>query len=66
MDYIAGEVPTPPRWSGRLGLEWAFRLVHEPKRLFSRYMVEPWYILGLLCADHAKRTFQFRRGVREA
>jgi N-acetylglucosaminyldiphosphoundecaprenol N-acetyl-beta-D-mannosaminyltransferase len=61
MDYIAGEVPTPPRWSGRLGLEWAFRLVHEPKRLFGRYMVEPWYIFGLLCVDHAKRAFQFRQ-----
>ncbi len=48
FDYVAGAVPTPPRWSGRLGLEWAFRLAHNPARLFSRYFVEPWYILLLL------------------
>ena len=30
FDYIAGAVPTPPRWSGRMGLEWFFRLAHEP------------------------------------
>lgn len=47
MDYLAGVVPTPPRWAGRWGLEWLFRLAAEPKRLFSRYIVEP-DLLGLL------------------
>lgn len=51
LDYIAGAVPTPPRWSGRLGLEWAFRLANEPRRLFVRYCVEPWYVLMLLAID---------------
>jgi N-acetylglucosaminyldiphosphoundecaprenol N-acetyl-beta-D-mannosaminyltransferase len=51
LDYIAGTVPTPPRWAGRLGLEWAFRLVSEPRRLGSRYLVEPWSILILLLKD---------------
>jgi N-acetylglucosaminyldiphosphoundecaprenol N-acetyl-beta-D-mannosaminyltransferase len=51
LDYIAGAVPTPPRWSGRLGLEWAFRLANEPRRLFGRYCVEPWYVLMLLAID---------------
>ncbi len=48
IDYIAGAVPTPPRWAGKLGLEWLFRLISEPKRLWQRYLVEPWFILGLL------------------
>ena len=26
IDYVAGDVPTPPRWAGRWGLEWLFRL----------------------------------------
>jgi N-acetylglucosaminyldiphosphoundecaprenol N-acetyl-beta-D-mannosaminyltransferase len=51
FDYIAGAVPTPPRWAGRFGLEWLFRLANEPRRLFSRYLVEPWYILALLLRD---------------
>ncbi|MCC6300733.1 MAG: WecB/TagA/CpsF family glycosyltransferase [Anaerolineales bacterium] len=48
FDYIAGEIPIPPRWMGRIGLEWAFRLASEPRRLWKRYLLEPWYILGLV------------------
>jgi N-acetylglucosaminyldiphosphoundecaprenol N-acetyl-beta-D-mannosaminyltransferase len=48
FDYIAGAIPLPPRWMGRLGLEWLFRLASEPGRLWKRYLVEPWYIFGLV------------------
>jgi N-acetylglucosaminyldiphosphoundecaprenol N-acetyl-beta-D-mannosaminyltransferase len=67
FDYVAGAVPTPPRWSGRLGLEWAFRLAHDPARLFSRYFVEPWYILLLLLLDYPRHRNdgKFRSGVRQ-
>ena len=45
LDYIAGAKRMAPRWMGKLGLEWAFRLATEPRRLAFRYLVEP---LGLL------------------
>jgi N-acetylglucosaminyldiphosphoundecaprenol N-acetyl-beta-D-mannosaminyltransferase len=51
IDYLAGEVPTPPRWSGKLGLEWLFRLLAEPKRLGYRYLIEPIFILRLLIIE---------------
>lgn len=51
MDYVAGAVPTPPRWAGRCGLEWFFRLTAEPKRLWRRYLVEPWFLLPLLLRE---------------
>jgi N-acetylglucosaminyldiphosphoundecaprenol N-acetyl-beta-D-mannosaminyltransferase len=54
LEYIAGAAPTPPRWAGRVGLEWIFRLAHEPRRLFSRYLIEPWYILLLLLVDYPR------------
>jgi N-acetylglucosaminyldiphosphoundecaprenol N-acetyl-beta-D-mannosaminyltransferase len=54
LDYVAGAVPTPPRWSGPMGLEWLFRLAHDPFRLFNRYFVEPWYILMLLMLDYPR------------
>ncbi|ODH01439.1 glycosyl transferase [Nostoc sp. KVJ20] len=44
MDYVAGVVPTPPRWMGRVGLEWLYRLFSEPKRLWRRYLLEPWFV----------------------
>lgn len=46
MDLVAGEIPTAPRWLGSMGLEWVFRLFSEPRRLWRRYLVEPWFILG--------------------
>jgi N-acetylglucosaminyldiphosphoundecaprenol N-acetyl-beta-D-mannosaminyltransferase len=60
FDYVAGVVPTPPRWAGRVGLEWVFRLVNEPRRLFTRYLMEPWYILLLLLLDYPRS----RNGVK--
>jgi len=48
MDYFAGAAAKPPRWMGRLGLEWACRLSAEPVRLWKRYLVEPWSLLYLL------------------
>ena len=51
FDYEAGVTPTPPRWSGRLGLEWLFRFAAEPSRLFSRYFIEPWSLIGPALAD---------------
>jgi N-acetylglucosaminyldiphosphoundecaprenol N-acetyl-beta-D-mannosaminyltransferase len=51
MDYYAGAVSTPPRWCGRMGLEWAFRLITEPRRLWRRYLVEPWFVLAILARE---------------
>lgn len=48
IDYIAKEVPTPPRWMGQVGLEWLYRLLTNPKRLWKRYLVEPWFLAKLL------------------
>lgn len=51
LDYFAGEIATPPRWSGGLGLEWLFRLLNEPGRLGRRYLLEPWALLPAICRD---------------
>jgi N-acetylglucosaminyldiphosphoundecaprenol N-acetyl-beta-D-mannosaminyltransferase len=46
FDYEAGVQATPPRWTGRLGVEWLARLVSQPRRLAFRYLIEPWSLLG--------------------
>jgi exopolysaccharide biosynthesis WecB/TagA/CpsF family protein len=46
FDYLAGHLPQPPEWIQRRGLEWLFRLVQEPCRLWRRYMLlNPVYLL---------------------
>lgn len=59
FDYEAGAQKAAPRWMGRMGLEWAFRLAADPRRLFVRYCVEPWCLIGPALADlHAARRRQ--------
>jgi N-acetylglucosaminyldiphosphoundecaprenol N-acetyl-beta-D-mannosaminyltransferase len=38
FDFHAGLVPQAPNWIQESGLEWAYRLVHEPRRLWKRYL----------------------------
>lgn len=45
IDYVAGSNRLSPRWVGRYGLEWLWRLVHEPRRLGERYLIEPFRLL---------------------
>lgn len=62
IDYIAGAVATPPRWTGRLGVEWLFRFLSEPRRLARRYFIEPWFIAWLVvshvCGRREKSVFE--------
>lgn len=45
FDFHAGLLPQAPRWMQNRGLEWAFRLWHEPRRLWRRYLVlNPLYV----------------------
>jgi N-acetylglucosaminyldiphosphoundecaprenol N-acetyl-beta-D-mannosaminyltransferase len=39
FDVLAGQRARAPRWVQNVGLEWLFRLVQEPRRLFARYFV---------------------------
>lgn len=49
FDYHAGLVDEPPRWIQDRGLQWAYRLAQDPKRLWRRYLVlSPDYLTRLL------------------
>jgi N-acetylglucosaminyldiphosphoundecaprenol N-acetyl-beta-D-mannosaminyltransferase len=37
IDFLAGRVKRAPQWMQRSGLEWVYRLVQEPRRLYRRY-----------------------------
>jgi N-acetylglucosaminyldiphosphoundecaprenol N-acetyl-beta-D-mannosaminyltransferase len=38
FDFLAGTKPQAPRWMMRIGMEWLFRLLTEPRRLWKRYL----------------------------
>ncbi len=39
FDIHSGKVKQAPRWMQRTGLEWLFRLLQEPRRLWKRYLI---------------------------
>lgn len=39
FDFISGEKPQASKWMQKLGLEWLFRLLKEPARLWQRYLI---------------------------
>lgn len=38
VDYIAGTLNPPPRLITKIGLEWLYRLILEPRGLYKRYL----------------------------
>ncbi len=56
IPLAAGVVPRAPGWMQRAGLEWLFRLLREPRRLFRRYLVDDLpFALRLLAGAAAAR-----------
>lgn len=38
FDYLAGEIKRAPQWMQKLSLEWIYRLLQDPRRLWKRYL----------------------------
>jgi N-acetylglucosaminyldiphosphoundecaprenol N-acetyl-beta-D-mannosaminyltransferase len=55
FDFTGGRRQRAPEWAQRHGLEWAFRLAAEPRRLGWRYTVMSLRFLRLLLADVSRR-----------
>lgn len=48
VDFLAGNVKRAPKWMADHGLEWLYRFLQEPKRLFKRYFVDDVKIIKLI------------------
>jgi len=53
VDFLGGSVKRAPKWMQNAGLEWFFRFLQEPKRMFRRYFIDDIKIFGL--------AWQYRR-----
>ncbi len=59
LDFLAGDKVRAPRMLSELGLEWAFRLAQEPRRLAHRYLVRDRAFFGIALRtlrDHRRRA----------
>jgi N-acetylglucosaminyldiphosphoundecaprenol N-acetyl-beta-D-mannosaminyltransferase len=61
FDVMAGFVPRAPRLMQEAGLEWAWRLAMEPKKLWKRYLVTNSAFLALLGRTLATKRFALKR-----
>lgn len=48
VDFLAGNVKRAPKWMSEHGLEWFYRFLQEPKRMFKRYFIDDVKILKLV------------------
>ena len=48
IDFIAGEQKRAPKWINKVGFEWFYRFLQEPKRMFRRYFVNDMKIIKLV------------------
>lgn len=47
IDFEAGIQKRAPKWVNHIGMEWLYRLVHDPKRMFKRYIIDDMKIFKL-------------------
>jgi N-acetylglucosaminyldiphosphoundecaprenol N-acetyl-beta-D-mannosaminyltransferase len=58
FDFHAGLKQQAPRWVQRSGLEWLFRLVMEPRRLWRRYLINnPGFLMLILLQALGKESY---------
>lgn len=53
IDFEAGVRRRAPKWVSRIGMEWFYRFIQEPRRLFKRYFIRDFRFFGLF----AKQLF---------
>lgn len=51
LEFHAGTLRRAPVWMQEAGLEWFWRFLQQPKRLFRRYFIDSWLVLGVIARD---------------
>lgn len=56
VDFLAGGVRRAPMWMQKAGLEWFYRFMQEPRRMFRRYFIDDVRIFGLAIKSRGGNT----------
>jgi len=59
FDIIAGKTKRAPFWMQKIGLEWFFRLIQEPKRLWKRYLIGNTIFIFIVLKELIKKYLKF-------
>lgn len=63
FDFHTGRKPQAPAWMQRSGLEWLFRLLTEPRRLWKRYLINnPLFVALVLLQALGLKRYELERG----
>ena len=55
FDVIAGITKRAPRWMQKIGMEWFYRFIQEPRRMWNRYMVGNYLFMKLVLKEKYKK-----------
>jgi len=61
FDVVAGKVKRAPRWMQNAGMEWLFRLLQEPRRMWQRYLSTNLAFAQLMLEEMLKRPSRPQR-----
>jgi len=59
FDFYAGTVKRAPQWLIHLGMEWSYRLVKEPRRMWKRYLIGNVKFISLILIEKLINYNQF-------
>jgi N-acetylglucosaminyldiphosphoundecaprenol N-acetyl-beta-D-mannosaminyltransferase len=62
FDVVAGKVRRAPKWMQQIGLEWLFRVIQEPRRMFMRYLTTNSKFAWMLLKELVARPFNRSKG----
>jgi len=51
FNFVSGRVSRAPHWVQRLGMEWIYRIIQEPRRLFLRYFTDAFQLAWLIIKE---------------
>lgn len=61
FDVVAGKVKRSPKWMQSSGLEWLYRIIQEPKRMWKRYLITNSTFAWLIIREKSRILFSSRR-----
>ena len=57
FDIVSGKTKRAPVWMQNIGLEWFYRIIQEPKRMWKRYLITNSIYLYLIIKEKLKKKF---------